>query len=203
MAPITITELLEQYGISLDGIDEGDISDGYHTYNELYEQRLYLFAALVNTFPDISWKSRKHEDGEIPFGGGWFVVGINTPKGAYTYHYEEKYWDLFKCPELPVAEHWDGHTAKDVVRVMSLEPNAVTRIVKKRYIDMDLSGIDYSNRVFYDCTFMNVNFKDANLSNTTFLKCNLGTVDFTDAKVDGITFVDTFKYDIKGVDENE
>lgn len=100
--------------------DAGEISDGYHTFNQLYHDRLILFAAMVNTFKDLSWKSHHHSDGSEPFGGGWFIVGINTPEGQYTYHYENKDWDLFDCKEIPEAPEFDGHTADDVERVLSL-----------------------------------------------------------------------------------
>lgn len=104
--------------------DIGEFSDGYHTFNSLYHQRLVLFAALVNTFPTLAWKSRKHFDGEVPFGGGWFIVGIETPKGQYTYHYEEKDWDLFQCKEVPTAPQWDGHTDADVERLLALSDSS-------------------------------------------------------------------------------
>lgn len=100
--------------------DVGELSDGFHTFNSLYHQRAVLFATIVNQNSDISWKSHKHEDGEECFGGGWFIVGIDTPEGSYTYHYEDKYWDMFECKELEFGKHWDGHTEKDVVRLLSL-----------------------------------------------------------------------------------
>lgn len=100
--------------------DIGELSDGYHTFNDLYEQRMYLFACIVKQNKDKSWKSYKHEDGQLCFDCGWFIVGIDTPKGSYTYHYENKYWNLFDCKELEVAKHWDGHTDKDVDRLLSL-----------------------------------------------------------------------------------
>lgn len=103
--------------------DIGEVSDGFHTFNSLYEQRMILFAALVKAYKDKSWKSYRHEDGEYCFGGGWFIVGIDTPEGSYTYHYENKYWDMFDCTDLPRAKHWDGHTEADAeVRLMSLKP---------------------------------------------------------------------------------
>lgn len=98
----------------------GEMSDGYHTFNGLYYQRMVLFAALVKQNKDSAWKSHRHEDGELCFGGGWFIVGIDTPEGSYTYHYEDKDWDLFDCEELPVGKHWDGHTEDDVTRLLSL-----------------------------------------------------------------------------------
>ena len=101
--------------------DIGELSDGFHTFNGLYEQRMLLFAALVKAYKDRSWKSYRHENGEWCFGGGWFVVGIDTPEGSYTYHYENKYWDMFDCIDLPRAKHWDGHTEADAeIRLMSL-----------------------------------------------------------------------------------
>ena len=103
--------------------DIGDVSDGFHTFNSLYEQRMILFAALVKAYRDKAWKSYRHEDGEYCFGGGWFIVGIDTPEGSYTYHYENKYWDMFDCADLPRAKHWDGHTEADAkTRLMSLAP---------------------------------------------------------------------------------
>lgn len=109
------------------GIDDiGDLSDGYHTFNELYYQRMMLFAALVKTYKDKAWKSYWHEGGERCFGGGWFIVGIDTPEGSYTYHYENKYFDLFDCQELPTAKHWDGHGEEAVTRLLSLADAGVT-----------------------------------------------------------------------------
>jgi hypothetical protein len=106
--------------------DIEDVSDGFHTFNDLYEQRMILFAALVNAYRDKAWKSLRHEDGEPCFGGDWFIVGIDTPKGSYSYHYGIKYWDVFDCRILPRAKHWDGHTEKDAMeRLMSLSDERV------------------------------------------------------------------------------
>lgn len=107
----------------------GDLSDGYHTFNGLYYQRMILFAALVKQNRDRAWKSYRHEDGEPCFGGGWFIVGIDTPEGSYTYHCENKDFDLFECVELPVAKHWDGHTEEDVTRLLALPAAGVREVV--------------------------------------------------------------------------
>jgi len=113
-----IEELLKRPEIPETGI--GDLSDGYHTFNGLYYQRMILFASLVRAYKDRAWKSYRHEDGELCFGGGWFIVGIDTPNGSYTYHYESKDFDKFDCIELPRGKHWDGHTEEDVIRLLSL-----------------------------------------------------------------------------------
>lgn len=109
--------------------DEGDLSDGNHTFNDLYWQRCILFAALVNLFPKLSWKTKKHEDGKPCHDGKNFLVCIETPKGPYSYHYPLKDWDLFKCKEIEKAEHFDGHTDKDVERLLSLLPEDLPRSV--------------------------------------------------------------------------
>ena len=118
----------------------GELSDGYHTFNGLYYQRMILFAVLVKTYKDYSWKSRRHSDGEPCFGGGWFIVGIDTPQGSYTYHYEDKYFDLFDCVELSKGKEWDGHTEVDVTRLLSL--NAVPVKRGKWEYGEDESGYD-------------------------------------------------------------
>lgn len=51
-----------------------------------------------------------------------FIVGINTPKGQATYHYDiDPYWDMFKCKELERAPEWDDHTPTQAIeRISSL-----------------------------------------------------------------------------------
>ena len=92
-------------------IDKGEISDGYHTFNELYYYRMLYNAAFFNLLPK-EWvhKSKRHHDGEECFGGGWFIVMANLPTGQISNHYELKDWELFQIPEKEVADEWDGHT---------------------------------------------------------------------------------------------
>ncbi len=100
----------------------GETSDGYHTFNELYHHRAVLFSVIVKAFPDRAWKSRKHHDGSMY--DGMFIVGIETPDGQATYHYDiNPYWDMFQCKELEYAPEWDGHTpAQAIARIGKLEP---------------------------------------------------------------------------------
>ena len=100
-----------------------EISDGYHTFEELYTHRIYLFAVLCNTYADISWKSKKHYDEENePMYNDSFIAGINTPLGEATYHVKLKYWNLFKVKELERAPKYDGYTPNDVLkRLLSIK----------------------------------------------------------------------------------
>lgn len=101
---------------------DGDTSDGYHTFNELYHHRAVLFSVIVKAFSDKAWKSLRHHDGTMY--DGMFIVGIDTPEGQATYHYDiDPYWDMFECRELERAPEWDGHTpAQAIERIGRLEP---------------------------------------------------------------------------------
>lgn len=112
----------------LPAVDVEKMSDGYHTFADLYEQRLILSAALAKNNPH-AWKSKRHEDGSVPFGGGWFIMGFDTDEGCYTYHYKLKDWDLFQCKELDKGKPWDGHTSKDVRRLLSIPAADVAPVV--------------------------------------------------------------------------
>ena len=92
------------------------VSDGHHTFDELYQQRTALFCALCNLFPGIAWKSKRHFDEENdPMFDGDFIAGINTPDGVITFHIKLSYWDKFKIPELERAPHYDGYSTEAVI----------------------------------------------------------------------------------------
>ena len=92
----------------------GTLSDGYHTHNELYEYRLLYHAHAARGWvaagvPVV--RSRRHHDGEEPFGGGWFIVVAELPTGQISNHYRLADWALFDgVPEVPLAPVWDRHT---------------------------------------------------------------------------------------------
>ena len=132
----------------------GELSDGYHTYDELYEFRKMYNAVLFNEWainyyeilkdyedidvktldPEIQnflniikpkynvHKSWRHHDGELCFGGGWFIVSAMLPTGLISNHYKAEDWDLFQVPEVEKALYeFDGHTPQDVlIRLKSL-----------------------------------------------------------------------------------
>lgn len=105
----------------------GSTSDGYHTFDELYEFRKLYHAAFVNELEEVEHafgrnrtvKSWRHSSGEECFGGGWFIVVTVLPggHGQISNHYEAKDWELFRVPEVevPVGDFtFDGHDASDV-----------------------------------------------------------------------------------------
>lgn len=106
--------------------DSGKISDGYHTFDELYDHRITLFVVLCNRLWSdhmefdllerwIPWKSKKHSDDTM--FEGWFIVGIGKEKGEQiTYHLPIEWWKKVNAQELEKAPVWDGHTPADVLK---------------------------------------------------------------------------------------
>ena len=110
-----------------------DISDGYHTFGDLYKHRTYLLALAMIHIP-YAWKARKHEDGTM--FDGMFVVGFPTPNGMVTYHCDNEYWNDFKVPEIPHAPHFDGYSDADVLdREKAFLDSTNTRLVNNTNID--------------------------------------------------------------------
>lgn len=118
------------YGHSQQGLMvNGETSDGYHTFNELYEFRKAYNAALFNEWAALGkysvHKSWRHHDGDLCFGGGWFIVLAVLPEGQISNHYEAKDWKLFNIPSTERALfEFDGHTGSDVLdRLKSYTPH--------------------------------------------------------------------------------
>ena len=125
MKKITITNIGdERQSAVIEGVEEMDASDGYHTFTELYEHRIQLYIALcrerVNVVPDYDypvWCSTLHHDGSS--FGDWFILGMGKEKGKQiTYHLPARFWNEV-CEFAEVIEkapEWDGHTSNDVLK---------------------------------------------------------------------------------------
>ncbi|WAB25086.1 hypothetical protein M3_0135 [Lysinibacillus phage vB_LfM_LysYB1] len=109
-----VTNVFEDFGFTT----IGQVSDGYHTFDELYYHRMVLFAIICNQNPLKAWKSKLHHEGDMY--ENYFIVGITTPKGDYSYHYHKEFWDMFVVRELERAPKWDGHKPEDIKRLFSL-----------------------------------------------------------------------------------
>lgn len=130
------------------GDDTDLISDGSHTFGELYIERmnLTLFAAKMittvrktflgnaantiskkqydefedffNTYFDVMI-SKKHSDGTMP--EGYFIVVFVSDEGNYSYHYSLDYFQLFEdIKEVDEPPEYDGHTTEDFGRLFSI-----------------------------------------------------------------------------------
>jgi len=107
------------------GDDNMQVSDGFHTIDELYKHRIVLYMKLCEVLVGYAsnkfkiWKSEFHSDGSR--FDDWFVLGINEKKGAQiTYHLPMTKWKECDFAEtLEKAPEWDGHTSNDVLERLS------------------------------------------------------------------------------------
>jgi hypothetical protein len=110
----------EEEIIFIRGVDTNRVSDGYHTFGELYEHRIELYLALCRYVGAYGtgtvWKSLCHSDGSRMLG--WFILGIFEEVGKQiTYHIPDKYWgEAYSDVILDKALEWDGHTSQDVIQ---------------------------------------------------------------------------------------
>lgn len=109
------------------------ISDGYHTFDELYDHRITLYISLCKAkqgwvylpgirnmtkdgYDKIIWRSKLHSDGTNY--KGWFILGINRKKGEQiSYHVPLNRWgDTEFAETLQKVPKFDGHTSNDVLK---------------------------------------------------------------------------------------
>lgn len=99
--------------------DKSKISDGYHTFEELYNHRARLYMKLCEIISRLGgdvWYSRTHSDGS--YYHDWFILGIYQKEGfQITYHMRDDcLCEVSKFAKLlPTAPKWDGHTPEDVL----------------------------------------------------------------------------------------
>ena len=98
--------------------DVSQVSDGYHTFEELYTHRCLLFMNLVARIPKMAFKTWLNDKGEA--WEGWFILGLNTPNGQITYHLPAEYWDLVEVPEIFSNADYDEHTSADVIERLKM-----------------------------------------------------------------------------------
>ena len=90
-----------------------DISDGYHTFNELYEHRCLLFIAWLvsDGCPGKAYWVAEHF-------AGWDLVVVEIPHvGQISYHVPNKHRHLYSGRIKSVLSHtFDGHSPTDVLK---------------------------------------------------------------------------------------
>lgn len=95
-------------------IDTGKISDGYHTFDELYEHRHLLFLNLLFATDLIQVEARLDHYPE------WDVICAVLQNGEQiSYHIPARLRSLWENEFLIVKESkdiiYDGHTSQDVL----------------------------------------------------------------------------------------
>ena len=87
-----------------------DISDGYHTFGELYAHRIALFKVLLVTHYDNAWRVEARD--------GWFLAGIETKFGQIRYHLPVEEWsslDYLTTLSADREPEWDGKGSEETL----------------------------------------------------------------------------------------
>lgn len=100
--------------IKKEQVDTNLISDGYHTFGELYEHRIQLFITLARMLvknPSVQYVWRYKTDDK------WFLLGINKKEGEQiTYHIPISKWNETSFADTTnIRPLYDGHTSTDVL----------------------------------------------------------------------------------------
>lgn len=99
--------------IKKENLDTNLISDGYHTFSELYEFRHALYIALAKRIQSTSlipvWRFKTDED--------WFILGIDKLEGSQiSFHLPMSKWkDTEFAYTSSIRPTWDKHTSNDVL----------------------------------------------------------------------------------------
>lgn len=125
METIKVQELLNFCGIS-SFVDVENVSDGSHSYLELYNHRDTLFLALASILYGrtdsafLVFKSKLHQDG-TNFEGYFLLMLVNQyDNKQISYHLDiNKYWDIAPGEDMTDCYEelpkFDGHSSDDVL----------------------------------------------------------------------------------------
>lgn len=103
-------------------LESNSISDGYHTFGELYAHRTALYVKLCKLIYETNklpvWRSVHNDMGHME--KGWFILGVSkTHQCIITYHVPIEYWDETHFAETLDRALFDGHTSSDVLARLS------------------------------------------------------------------------------------
>jgi hypothetical protein len=95
--------------------ETGSISDGYHTFDELYEHRHALFLNVMQMVYFVNGKTWVEIDPQTP---GWFLAGFDSDTyGQVSYHlpmrlvaHAQRYVNVGY-----IRKPYDGYTSADVL----------------------------------------------------------------------------------------
>jgi hypothetical protein len=93
-----------------------DVSDGSHTFYDLYEHRTALFLLVIAYNRKNSWWS--HKDNNCEYCSPFILCGLILPKNKLeiSYHLDNSYIPLLESlgvKQLPIAPKYDGHSSQD------------------------------------------------------------------------------------------
>lgn len=116
-------EIIQAEINELDDASKELLSDGAHSFKELYEHRCLLYISLVNIL--CVWSEHKgdftctkailHSDGTSYKDMFLLVVENNNTQEQISYHIPSKYWEMVECESSMFAPDYDNHTSAMVL----------------------------------------------------------------------------------------
>lgn len=107
--------------------DPSKVSDGYHTFEELYDHRHALFLFIVQSYPKNFYWVKDHYE-------GWDLISGDLGHGQISYHVP-KSWRLYfeqLIPERKIEDHnYDGHTSINVLNRMRFKLDEMVQRTEK------------------------------------------------------------------------
>ena len=102
---------------------KSNLTDGYHTMEELYEHRYLLYINLALSLKQYAYIAEANQNGEK--WGDSFILGIHIEEGMQiSYHIPNKYRHLCDFVNPLDIYHldtiWDGHTPQNVLERLEL-----------------------------------------------------------------------------------
>lgn len=98
-------------------IVNGNMSDGYHTFDELYEHRCLLY--LTWLVEEKKYGGQRAVFYKLDHFPGWDLVATHIGGQQVSYHLPLKYRDIvmhYFTPRADLESVWDGHSSSDVVK---------------------------------------------------------------------------------------
>lgn len=116
--------------------DTGELSDGYHTFNELYAARHILFVNLCLTLPNVAFWTHRNKEGKTM--EGWFILGLQSSDEQLTFHLPVEYLPYVagEIKEVERNELYDGHGTDEVLERLS----ALANITRMTFSDHESCG---------------------------------------------------------------
>jgi hypothetical protein len=109
-----VRKISEEINILCSG-HRGELSDGYHTFNELYRHRITLFIYIAKKHAECGGSVYRFHHYE-----GWFCLGLETEHGQISYHIPKSQWEKCDFAGYERQPEFDGHTSEDVLRRLEL-----------------------------------------------------------------------------------
>ena len=88
-------------------------------WENMYYSRMLLFSVICKTYRQYAWRSKLRADGTEY--DNYFMAGITTPKGDFSYYFKIQDWVFFKdLPEKGYVPKWAEGNPEDLLSLLDI-----------------------------------------------------------------------------------